>query len=413
MVRRFPAHGIYVIEEEHRKRLHSSSVSALAHRRAPSPLQAYSVGVPVEDVEHGDSPPTCGASTVNDICTASLTATAPGLPPQVGDEALHGLQEPQRNPPEDSVEAWVLDASTISFEFLECGMDGLPALCYDDDYCDAWDHDGGWVHTLNEDLPTSLSRAFPTAAERSARASSSSSSAPPPPPSLPPPTPSSSSLPPSRSLPAGSSPLSSSSSSLRNLNSTSALSATEICDIGENDGAAPVHVKFSPARPFGVMCPAAGTKESALADNLRIKKTTLCKARSKQLPVSLEELTAVYHLPREQAAASLRVGCTFLKKICRTYGIKRWPSRKLAALNNHIDELGLLATKCCPEHDSDMHSNLQLAIRHAEDTRLNIYQNPNCAITRDLYRELHSFRKQCEMQWSAKARSDQYYSYLE
>ena len=128
---------------------------------------------------------------------------------------------------------------------------------------------------------------------------------------------------------------------------------------------------------------------------------------------ALEELTAVYHLPREQAAASLRVGCTFLKKICRTYGIKRWPSRKLAALNNHIDELGLLATKCCPEHDSDMHSNLQLAIRHAEDTRLNIYQNPNCAITRDLYRELHSFRKQCEMQWSAKARSDQYYSYLE
>lgn len=396
MVRPFPAHGIYFVEEEHLKHLRSSSESSLARWRAPSPLAAYSVGVPVEDVEHDDSPPIGGVSTVNDACSESSTITASGLRPQVErDEAPDGRQQDSlRNAPEDSVEAWVLDASTISFEFLECGMDGLPTLCYDqDDYCDAWDHAGGWAYSGNETPPTSLSRAFPTA-KQLARAPSSSS-APPPPPSLPPPTQSSSYVSSSRSLPAASLPPSS--AFLRDLDSTSTFSATEICDTGENRGAAQVHA-HSPARPFGIICSAAESKSSAPLGNLRISKTTLCKARSKQLPVSLEELTAVYHLPREQAAASLQIGCTFLKKICRTYGIKRWPSRKLAALNNHIHELGLLATNYCREQDSDMHRNLQLAMRHAEDTKLNIYQNPNCAITRDLYRELHSFRKQCEMQ---------------
>lgn len=143
---------------------------------------------------------------------------------------------------------------------------------------------------------------------------------------------------------------------------------------------------------------------------LQTTKTAAFKTRrTKPVPVSIEELRAVYHMPREDAASSLQIGCTFLKKICRMYGIKRWPSRKLAALNNHITELGrlcqrnaisaepLIATHSYSELDAEVHENLELAINHAEDTRQKIYQDPNCAITRDLYRELQGFRKQCGM----------------
>ena len=121
-------------------------------------------------------------------------------------------------------------------------------------------------------------------------------------------------------------------------------------------------------------------------------------ARPAKVLFSQENLAGVYHLPRETAAVELGIGCTYLKKICRGYGIKRWPSRKLAALNNHIGELTVLVTKLTQHRlaCADMIDDMNDAIADAKGTKDKIYKDPNHTITRDLYRELHTFRKRAD-----------------
>jgi hypothetical protein len=115
------------------------------------------------------------------------------------------------------------------------------------------------------------------------------------------------------------------------------------------------------------------------------------KAFSPRGAISLEALAACYDMPREDAARKLGIGCTCLKKICRRYGIKRWPCRKLGALSNHVEELRKLqniASQYCPERRA-----LQRAIADAQETKQRIYQQADYPIGRDLYRELHTFKK--------------------
>ncbi len=402
MVRRFALQDdacTTAIEEEQLNEHLRSSASEIAHAQccSPSHLEVDCVDVPVEFRQ------ACTPYNISSTASPAAGTAALGLSSPVPGEAPHGLQLHQDDAQlEDSVEAWVSDVSTTSFEFLECGTNELHSLCYDEDYyCDIWDDSGAcsWeygvpmhdetLHSIGLTATRSSSKAPPASLSSSSSPPASRPPPPPPPPPPPlPPPPSSPSLPLSLSPPP--SPL------------LSAVSAAGIGEDARESGATTQKdaAKLSPlARPLGFPCSATvkENKNQAGGSNLRVTQITSFKARrSKPVPVSIEELRAVYHFPREDAASSLQIGCTFLKKICRMHGIKRWPSRKLAALNNHIAELDVLAAQCYSEVDADVYQNLQRAISHAEDTRHKIYQDPNCAITRDLYRELHSFRKQCQ-----------------
>eukprot|EP01128_Nolandella_sp_AFSM9_P006403 TRINITY_DN3285_c0_g1_i1.p1 TRINITY_DN3285_c0_g1~~TRINITY_DN3285_c0_g1_i1.p1 ORF type:complete len:324 (-),score=75.37 TRINITY_DN3285_c0_g1_i1:184-1056(-) len=52
--------------------------------------------------------------------------------------------------------------------------------------------------------------------------------------------------------------------------------------------------------------------------------------------ITREELAAQFHLPISQAAKNVGVCTTVLKKVCRSYGILRWPQRKVSALNKRV-----------------------------------------------------------------------------
>eukprot|EP01084_Bolivina_argentea_P057384 104839_1 len=55
---------------------------------------------------------------------------------------------------------------------------------------------------------------------------------------------------------------------------------------------------------------------------------------SKRLPVSV--LEKYYHLPLCRASEELKVSLTMLKKLCRQYGLTRWPHRQVSSLNKSI-----------------------------------------------------------------------------
>jgi hypothetical protein len=57
--------------------------------------------------------------------------------------------------------------------------------------------------------------------------------------------------------------------------------------------------------------------------------------------VTREELVALFHLPISEAAMKLGICTTVIKKICRGYGIPRWPQRKVTALQKRIESLHL------------------------------------------------------------------------
>ncbi|KAG2500349.1 hypothetical protein HYH03_001923 [Edaphochlamys debaryana] len=55
--------------------------------------------------------------------------------------------------------------------------------------------------------------------------------------------------------------------------------------------------------------------------------------------VSLGELQSVYHLPSKEAARSLGISLSRLKRSCRAHNVHRWPHRKLSSLHNLRDTI--------------------------------------------------------------------------
>jgi hypothetical protein len=132
------------------------------------------------------------------------------------------------------------------------------------------------------------------------------------------------------------------------------------------------------------------------------KKRKPAKIAKEEIPeISMELLKTTFHLPRERAAAVLHIGCTFLKKLCRKKNIKRWPSRKLASISNHIDELHSMHQELLPDHvqlQEAMQSSLDKArkLRQAiyEDMKPGDTEHPADTRIPDLYREQYNFRRQ-------------------
>ncbi|EKX37468.1 hypothetical protein GUITHDRAFT_154973 [Guillardia theta CCMP2712] len=50
----------------------------------------------------------------------------------------------------------------------------------------------------------------------------------------------------------------------------------------------------------------------------------------------LEELSKYFHMPEKAVAKELGICLTSLKKLCRSYGITRWPFRKLKSIQRTL-----------------------------------------------------------------------------
>mmetsp|Transcript_22973 Transcript_22973/g.37802 ORF Transcript_22973/g.37802 Transcript_22973/m.37802 type:complete len:995 (+) Transcript_22973:166-3150(+) len=62
-------------------------------------------------------------------------------------------------------------------------------------------------------------------------------------------------------------------------------------------------------------------------------------ATSKEKIVDFQQLSQFFSMPLQQAAKQLGMCATTLKKICRSYGIQRWPNRKIRMVNRSISHL--------------------------------------------------------------------------
>jgi len=70
--------------------------------------------------------------------------------------------------------------------------------------------------------------------------------------------------------------------------------------------------------------------------------------------IPLEDLRKRFHLPLAEVAKEFGVCMTFIKKVCRSHGIKRWPYRKIKSLQNKAQKLSALrachAAKAVEKH---------------------------------------------------------------
>lgn len=72
-----------------------------------------------------------------------------------------------------------------------------------------------------------------------------------------------------------------------------------------------------------------------------------CLKRGEKSNLTLDQLSACFHMPSDQACKQLGIGLTVLKRLCRKYEIKRWPFRKMKSLDRLIRNVksGNLASK--------------------------------------------------------------------
>ena len=63
--------------------------------------------------------------------------------------------------------------------------------------------------------------------------------------------------------------------------------------------------------------------------------------------VKLDELSKYFHLPEKAVAKELGICLTSLKKLCRSYGITRWPFRKLKSLERTMRKVQTVRLASC------------------------------------------------------------------
>lgn len=81
-----------------------------------------------------------------------------------------------------------------------------------------------------------------------------------------------------------------------------------------------------------------------------------------------EVLCKYFHLRSEDAAKGLGICTTLLKKICRRYGIRRWPYRKISAIENAVTR-----SKCIESPDVSEKINTETLI-------IQLKSNPNARL---------------------------------
>ncbi|KAL0017669.1 hypothetical protein SO802_004738 [Lithocarpus litseifolius] len=86
--------------------------------------------------------------------------------------------------------------------------------------------------------------------------------------------------------------------------------------------------------------------------------------------LTLEEVGRHFHLPIEEASRRMKLCPTVLKKICRRYGIHRWPYRKVKSIRRQISNL----TASLNSHDAEgeARANAQAEIDRLQQELTNV-----------------------------------------
>lgn len=113
---------------------------------------------------------------------------------------------------------------------------------------------------------------------------------------------------------------------------------------------------------------------------------------SKRLPVRV--LEDFYHVPLNIAAKELNVSLTMLKKLCRQYGIKRWPHRQVSSLNKSLSKLENKVATC---KDAKSEKALQGKLEHMVLKRLLIIKIASAGLEPDILNVIFSARP-CELE---------------
>ncbi|KAK9929769.1 hypothetical protein M0R45_026852 [Rubus argutus] len=71
----------------------------------------------------------------------------------------------------------------------------------------------------------------------------------------------------------------------------------------------------------------------------RLPKLSLAEQRERAANMKLDELRAYFHLTIEEASEQLRFCPTVVKRICRKFGVSRWPARKIKSIKKQISTL--------------------------------------------------------------------------
>jgi hypothetical protein len=116
-----------------------------------------------------------------------------------------------------------------------------------------------------------------------------------------------------------------------------------------------------PAPPISL--PPPSTKpQAAVAIAIHSANSVLGSASASNGPllskeVKLDELSKYFHLPEKAVAKELGICLTSLKKLCRSYGITRWPFRKLKSLERTMRKVqtvcGLCVCVCVRERERE------------------------------------------------------------
>lgn len=104
------------------------------------------------------------------------------------------------------------------------------------------------------------------------------------------------------------------------------------------------------------------------------KHTSSRPASRRPTELTKDELTHYFNMPITQASKELKVGLTVLKKLCRVFGIPRWPHRKMKSINSLINNIQDLS-KGNGDTGDDV-GNVQVAVEELEKQKKEMQESP-------------------------------------
>ncbi|KAL6130345.1 hypothetical protein ACLB2K_068725 [Fragaria x ananassa] len=78
----------------------------------------------------------------------------------------------------------------------------------------------------------------------------------------------------------------------------------------------------------------------------RLPRYSLAEQRERAAKMKLDDLRAYFRLTIEEASEQLRFCPTVVKRICRKFGVSRWPARKIKSIEKQISSLTPLLYSC-------------------------------------------------------------------
>ncbi|KAL6180371.1 hypothetical protein ACLB2K_047035 [Fragaria x ananassa] len=92
--------------------------------------------------------------------------------------------------------------------------------------------------------------------------------------------------------------------------------------------------------------PAAVATMNTIGKGPRLPRYSLAEQRERAAKMKLDDLRAYFHLTIEEASEQLRFCPTVVKRICRKFGVSRWPARKIKSIEKRISSLRPLLNSC-------------------------------------------------------------------